>query len=63
MPVEKNSERMSFYGSTPLELELRRLAEADGRTFSDYVRFVLERHVFGHRRTEDDTGTGTNQPG
>jgi hypothetical protein len=30
---------------------LRRLAEADDRTTSDYIRRVLENHVFGHGYT------------
>lgn len=31
-----------------LEMELRRLADADGRLLSDYMRRVLELHCFGH---------------
>jgi hypothetical protein len=61
VPVEKNSQPLRFYGSPELELELRRLADADGRKFSDYVRWVLELHVYGHRRTIGDNGTGPNQ--
>lgn len=30
---------------------LRRLAEADDRTTSDYIRRILESHVFGHGYT------------
>jgi hypothetical protein len=30
---------------------LRRLAESDDRTTSDYIRRVLENHVFGHGYT------------
>ena len=34
-----------------LELHLMRLASADDRSLSEYVRLVLERHVFGHSRS------------
>lgn len=39
-----------------LELALMRLAAADDRSLSDYVRLVLERHVFGHAAHGDDDG-------
>lgn len=61
MAVEKNTERMSFYGSKPLELDLRRLAEKDNRTFSDYLRVVLEAHAWGHCAPSDENGTGLNR--
>ena len=34
--------------SEGLELALMRLAAADDRSLSDYIRHVLERHAFGH---------------
>lgn len=37
-----------------LETALMRLAAADDRALSDYVRRVLERHCFGH--VPDDAG-------
>ncbi len=62
MPAEKNTQKVPFYCSPELELELRRLAEADGeRSLSEYVRVVLSRHVFGHRRTPDDNGVGPDK--
>ena len=33
-----------------LKNDLFRLAEQDGRTLSDYLRYVLELHVYGHRK-------------
>lgn len=44
-----------------LEMELRRLADMDGRLLSDYLRRVLEQHCFGHARTFVlDDGDGNN---
>lgn len=34
--------------SDSLERALMRLAARDDRALSDYIRLVLERHVFGH---------------
>lgn len=33
-----------------LKNDLFRLAEQDGRTLSDYLRYQLELHVYGHRK-------------
>ena len=60
--IEKNSERLTFYSSPELELELRRLAADDGRELSDYIRWVVKLHVYGHRRTAVDDNVGMNRP-
>jgi hypothetical protein len=37
--------------SESLETALMRMAAADDRSLSEYVRQVLERHAFGHARS------------
>ena len=37
-----------------VENKLMRLAALDDRKFTDYVRRVLERHVYGHAASLDD---------
>lgn len=39
-----------------LELALMRLAAADDRSLSEYLRLVLERHAFGHAVHGGDEG-------
>lgn len=46
----KNDEDIKLHCSTLLKNDLFRLAEQDGRTLSDYLRYVLELHVYGHRK-------------
>lgn len=47
--IEKQSRMLPQIRITEsLELRLMRLAAADNRSLSDYVRNVLFRHVFGH---------------
>jgi hypothetical protein len=48
MTDDKRSECVKVYVSEPLELELRRLADAEDRKLSDYIAIILRRHVFGH---------------
>ena len=47
--MEKLTQAVKVWISEPLELDLRRLADDDGRSLSDYVRVILSRHVYGHR--------------
>jgi len=42
--------------SESVETGLMRLAARDERTLSEYVRLVLERHLFGHARSISDEG-------
>lgn len=44
----KKSQGVKVWMSTTLELELRRLADADERHFSEYCELILRRHVYGH---------------
>lgn len=39
-----------------LESDLMRLAAIDDRALSEYIRLVLERHVYGHARSVRDDG-------
>ena len=49
MPTDdKKTESVRVWLSEPLELELRRLADADDRKLSDYIGMVLKHHVWGH---------------
>ena len=45
---EKKTECIKVWLSEPLELELRRMADADSRKLSEYIGLVLRRHVWGH---------------
>jgi len=47
--------------SERLEMALMRLAARDERVLSDYIRIVLEHHVFGHAGTVPDGGNGCQQ--
>lgn len=63
MADDKRTECIKVYVSEPLELELRRLADADDRKLSDYIAVVLRRHVFGHLAPSGDDGQGLNRAG
>lgn len=52
LPVVRVSER--------LETSLMRLAAAEDRPLSDYIRRVLERHCFGHAGTVDPAAETRN---
>ena len=43
-----------------LELQLLRLASVDDRSLSEYIRLVLERHVFGHARSVSGDSVDVN---
>jgi hypothetical protein len=49
VPDGKKTKAIRILVSERMELELRRLADADSRALSDYIGVVLRRHVFGHR--------------
>lgn len=49
MTDDKRTQGLRVWVSEPLELELRRLAENDGRKLGEYCGFVLQRWVYGHR--------------
>ena len=44
-----------------LEVVLMRLANIDDRTYSDYVRRILELHAWGHGRSIEDIDEDRNQ--
>lgn len=46
--AEKKTEKVYVWLSEPLELELRRLADVDGRKLSEFIGFVLRQYVYGH---------------
>lgn len=48
MPDDKKTESVKVWLSEPLELALRRLADAEDRKLSDYIAIVLRRHAWGH---------------
>lgn len=47
--------------SERLETVLMRLAAAEDRPLSDYIRRALERHCFGHADTVAPPETGRNE--
>ena len=55
---EKKTEALRVYVSEPLELALRRLAEDEDRSLSEYIALVLKRHVWGHGKGETPEGQG-----
>lgn len=46
--------------SETLETALMRLAAAQDRTLSEYIKLVLNRHVFGHGQSVDVTHSDSN---
>ena len=58
---EKKTEALRVYVSEGLELELRRLAERDDRSLSEYIAMVLKRHVYGHRACGQPNGEGPDK--
>lgn len=62
MAEEKKTEQIKFWTSESLFLELTRLASGDDRALSDYINRVLERHVYGHRRSPAAAQEGPNRP-
>lgn len=48
--MTKCDDDLRVHLSSALKNDLFRLAENDGRTLSDYVRYLLELHVHGHRK-------------
>ena len=49
--------------SESLETALMRLAAAQERTLSDYIKLVLNHHVFGHATSIDMRHQQSNQDG
>jgi fructose-1,6-bisphosphatase/sedoheptulose 1,7-bisphosphatase-like protein len=62
MSDDKRTACVKVYVSEPLELELRRLAEADDRKLSDYIAVILRRHVFGHVALTAGDQQGPDRP-
>lgn len=58
MAEEKKTEQLKIWTSESLLLELSKLADQDDRKLSDYVTRILERHVYGHRRTAESAQEG-----
>lgn len=58
MADAKRSEPIRIYVSEPLELALRRLAEENDRSLSEYIAPVLKKHVYGHIKCACGDGEG-----
>lgn len=58
----KKSVDVKVWMEAPLELELRRLAEANDRKLSEYIWVVLRRHVYGHGAAVAAEREGLNSP-
>lgn len=58
---EKKTEAIRVYVAEPLELALRRLAEENDRSLSEYIALVLKRHVYGHGKRDGLDGEGPNK--
>lgn len=57
--AEKKTEKVYVWIPESMELELRRLADEDGRKLSDYIGHVLRRFLYGHAsRVVDTTSSG-----
>lgn len=54
--ADKKTQRIPVYVSEPLELELRRLADLDGRNFGEFCGRVLQQYVYGHAVKLTDIG-------
>lgn len=52
--ADKCTEELKLRLPESLLLQLSRLAHADDRKLSEYIRFVLSSHVFGHAVRLDD---------
>lgn len=61
MAEKRTSQLPAVRCSEQLEVALMRLAAADRRELTAYVRAVLERHVWGHAATVDDDGDERQQ--
>lgn len=48
--MSKCDDDIRIHLPSTLKNDLFRLAEQDGRTLSDYLRYLLELHVHGHRK-------------
>lgn len=48
--AEKKTSRATIWMSESMELDLRRLADSDGRKFSDFIVHVLSLYAYGHFR-------------
>ena len=58
---DKKTEAIRVYVSEPLELALRRLADDNDRSLSEYIALVLKRHVYGHGKCGQPEGEGTDK--
>jgi|CXWJ01.1.fsa_nt_gi hypothetical protein len=54
--ADKCTEELKLRLPESLLLQLSRLAHADDRKLSEYIRFVLSSHVFGHAVRLDEAG-------
>lgn len=59
---EKKTEALRVWVETDLELRLRRLAEAEDRSLSEYLSLLLRRHVYGNDRSLWPNSEGANRP-
>lgn len=48
---EKKTEAIRVWVEPDLELRLRRLAEQEDRSLSEYIALLLRRHVYGNDKT------------
>lgn len=58
MSEVRHDQEVKFLVDRELFLALRRLAEADDRSLSNYMRHVARNHVREHVRAFDRRGTG-----
>ncbi len=59
--ADKKTVDVKVWMDEKLELELRRLAEADDRKLSEYIALILRKHVYGHGVVAGADGQGPNR--
>jgi hypothetical protein len=60
-PPEKKTEAVRVWLEPSLELELRRNADFEGRSLSEYIARELRVLIFGKRMPRDDEGKGSDR--
>lgn len=56
---EKKTEAIRVWVESDLELRLRRLAESEDRSLSEYIALLLRRHVYGNDKALWPNGEGS----
>ena len=60
---EKKTEAVRVWLTEAVELELRRNADFENRSLSEYIAIVLKQHVFGKRMPRGEEGEGSDRSG